>query len=155
MLLTSLVVLSISLAGSEHFAEAAGAYYGRIIIEGNEDTPDSVILGELEFRPGQKVTAAAMRAARERLRACGAFRSNPWRGTGPTVELVPNVLDSGFVDVRIRIQERPGNWLVFGLAGAIESAMYLDAEGVLDEFDRIRRRATEEGAQKDQPDNHR
>ena len=117
--------------------------YGRIIIEGNTDTPDSVILNQLQCYPGQRITVPAVWSAEERLRTCGVFKSNPWQGTGPTIKLLPSEFDSIFWDVQVLVEEKPGNWFVFGLSGLILSAVNLDPDGVVDELDRLRRGFTE------------
>jgi hypothetical protein len=86
---------------------------GRIIIEGNDQTPDRLILEQLpdRLRPGNKLYRKDLAVAAERLGKCGFFPVNPWRAIGPTVEIVPNELDDEFLDIRVRVNERPGNWL--------------------------------------------
>lgn len=101
---------------------------GRIVIEGNTDTPDRVILEHVPLRPGQRLRYADLIAARDGLRKCGHFRVNPWRDVGPTVEALPNELDNQFRDVRIRIQEKPLNWLRFGARDLILAAVLGDAD---------------------------
>jgi hypothetical protein len=122
--------------------------YGRIIVEGNTDTPDGVIVEKLGFRPGMLIQFGELATARERLRRCGIFQTNPWRGEGPTIELLPNDFDSSFWDVRITVRERPGNWLVWGMTGLLEAAIVgpicLEPGRITDELDRFCRRATEE-----------
>jgi hypothetical protein len=146
-LLLALFVLALE---PEFFVEAAGARYGRIIIEGNTDTPDYRILDLVQMRPGMKLSAREMRAARERLRESGYFAINPWQGTAPRVELLPNELDNSFMDVRIRVDERPGNWLVFGIWELIESTAvavaYLNCDRFVYDLDWLLRRWSEEGA---------
>src|SRR5262245_22220665 len=118
------VAALLALAGDLEFtAPLTGARYGRIIIEGNTDTPDRVILDRTAFRPGKRIGFGEACAARESLRACGVFKSNPWRGEGPTVQLLRNELDDTYLDVLVRIEERPGNWIAFGLAELLESGV--------------------------------
>jgi outer membrane protein assembly factor BamA len=100
-----------------------GSRVGRIIIEGNTDTPDHVILEQVPMRPGARFRSADLNAARDGLRRCGYFPVNPWQGVGPTVQLSPNELDSEFVDVRIRVNERPGNWLRYGMSEVLRSGV--------------------------------
>ncbi len=100
---------------------------GRILVVGNTDTPDRVILNRLVgLAPGRKASPATLRRAEGRLRAIGVFKSNPWRGTGPTVEVFPNELDNEYFDVLIRVVERPGNWVPFSLAEVIRAYLQFD-----------------------------
>ncbi len=100
---------------------------GRILVVGNTDTPDRVILNRLVgLAPGGKGTPATLRQAEGRLRGIGAFKSNPWRGTGPTVQVFPNELGSEFLDVVIRVEERSGNWVPFALAEVIRAYLQFD-----------------------------
>ena len=125
MLATALFVACIGLTSP---VQALGAHrVGRVIIEGNDQTPDRVILECVPFRPGQKLVGRDLIVAQERLRECGHFLSNPWRGVGPSVQLLPNEFDSEFLDVRIRIEEKPLNWLRFGAADVITAAALSDA----------------------------
>ena len=125
-MLTSL--LFVTCLGHLSPVQALGEYrVGRIVIEGNTHTPDRVILDMVPFRPGQKLRTADLLAARERLRKCGYFPVNPWRGVGPTVQVLSNEFDSEFLDVRVRVNERPGNWLRFGAADVVVAAVSGDA----------------------------
>ena len=82
---------------------------GRVIIEGNEVTKDRVILNQLDLRPGQIFQYPRLEDARIRLARLGIFdQENP-----PTVEEVPNELDSTFRDIRVRVGEtRTGQFMV-------------------------------------------
>jgi Surface antigen variable number repeat len=127
----------------EVFAEARGARYGTIRIVGNADTPDRIILKQLGgIAPGAKVSAAQLRAARKRLAALGAFRESP------TVLLLVNEFDSALVDLRIAVEEQPGNWFTFGLwrtfRGGIETVARLDLWPLVIEAGYLRRRWLEE-----------
>jgi hypothetical protein len=106
---------------------------GRVIIDGNTDTPDRVILNCIDFRPGQKTTRAVLRQAGKRIRATGVFKSNPWRGVGVTVNVLPNELDSDYFDILIRVQERPGNYLAFGVTEILLAYVQFDYERLLGE----------------------
>ena len=110
MLLPCLVALSAMLLGPEDFAEAAGCRYGRIIIVGNDSTPDWVILSHLKMRPGQRVIASELKSARRQLQACNLFEEPK-----PTVELIPNELGNLYMDLRVVIADRPANWYIFTL----------------------------------------
>jgi len=71
---------------------------GRIIIEGNTQTPDEKILNALALQPGQILQHTRLEYARMRLQKAG-FRS-------VIVEIIPNDLgDDTFKDVRIRVEE--------------------------------------------------
>ncbi|WP_171471993.1 POTRA domain-containing protein [Frigoriglobus tundricola] len=71
---------------------------GRIIIEGNTQTPDKKILDALTFQPGQALQYPRLEDARVKLQKVG-FRS-------VSVEVVPNDLDDTvFKDIRVRVEE--------------------------------------------------
>lgn len=137
MIGTVLVGLAALLPPAEAVAEARGARVGRVLIEGHTDTPDRFVLEQLRLFPGSKVRAAAVRDARARLRALGAFRT-------ATVELLPGEFDGDFLDVRVRVAERPGNWLVFGLwelaVGAADALAGLDPGPLAREWAHLRER---------------
>ncbi|MCI0703098.1 MAG: outer membrane protein assembly factor BamA [Planctomycetia bacterium] len=82
---------------------------GRIIIEGNDVTRDRVVLNQLDFRPGQILQYPKLEDARMRLARLGIFDpENP-----PSIEVLPNELDSSFKDIRIRVQEtRTGQFIL-------------------------------------------
>ncbi|HUR55735.1 MAG TPA: POTRA domain-containing protein, partial [Gemmataceae bacterium] len=82
---------------------------GRVIVEGNEVTQDRVILNQLDLRPGQVLQYPRLEDARIRLARLGIFDpENP-----PTVEVLPNELDSTFKDIRVRVNEtRTGQFMV-------------------------------------------
>ena len=143
------VVALLALAGDLEFtAPLTSARYGRIIIEGNTDTPDRVILDRTAFQPGKRIAFGEVGAARESLRACGVFKSNPWRGEGPTVQFLRNELGDTYLDVFVRIEERPGNWIAFGLAELLESgvlaAVTLDSDPFLRDLSWFGRRAAQQ-----------
>jgi hypothetical protein len=138
-----LCVLTVGLgalgSAPEMVAEARGARYGLIVITGNADTHDRVVLNQLgEIRPGAKVSVAQLRAARKRLAALDAFR------TPPTVDLLVNELDGALIDIRIHVEERPGNWFAVGLwrtfRGGIETLARLDPLPLAIEAGGFRRR---------------
>jgi hypothetical protein len=120
-------VLAVVCAGAPFQVQAlGGTRVGRIIIEGNTETPDRVVLELLPMRPGMKLSSADLLAARDRLHKCGFFPVNPWRGLGPVVQLLPTELDDTFVDVRIRVTERPGNWLRYEVREVLTTAVLGD-----------------------------
>lgn len=86
----------------------------RIFIEGNTDTPDSVILRHLRLASGDQVRAADLKRAEERLSASGLFQDSP--GRGPSVTLVPNEFDATKFDLRVRITEQPWSGVAWGVA---------------------------------------
>ena len=100
---------------------------GRLMVVGNTDTPDWVILDRcVGLAPGRKTTGTVLRKAELQLRKIGVFKSNPWRGTGPTVEAFPNELDNEYVDVVISVEEQSGNWVPFALARVIQAYLQMD-----------------------------
>ena len=53
---------------------------GRLMVVGNTDTPDWVILDRcVGLAPGRKTTGTVLRKAELQLRKIGVFKSNPWR----------------------------------------------------------------------------
>ena len=88
---------------------------GRIIIEGNEITRDSVIWNQLDLRPGQILQYPKIEDAKMRLARLGIFDMDD----PPTVEEIPNELDSGFKDIRVRVRETRTGQIVFG--GSVNS----------------------------------
>jgi outer membrane protein assembly complex protein YaeT len=84
---------------------------GRIIIEGNEVTRDSVILNQIPLRPGQILDYTAIEDARMRLSRLGIFDPED----PPTVEVIQNEFDSPLKDVRVRVREtRTGSFMLGG-----------------------------------------
>jgi hypothetical protein len=121
MIATVLVVVCATVLPAEPVQAGRVQRVGRIIIEGNDQTPDRFIL-ELKpdrMRPGDTLHRKDLAVMEERLRKCGIFLVNPWRGIGPTVEVLPNELDQEFLDIRIRVNEKPGNWLRYEIRETI------------------------------------
>lgn len=127
------------------FAGSAGAQadptfrVGRLVIEGNTATPDSVILDMVGLRPGQTATVGQVRKAEARLRESDLFRANRWRGTGPTVRVLPDEIGSEFLDVLISVEERPWNFLAFGTWELMVAAVNGDLDRMDDAAGLIRR----------------
>lgn len=94
---------------------------GRILIEGNEHTPDRAIRPALDLRPGQVIDYRKLGVAKTRLDKLGLFNA-------ATVEVIPNDLDSAFKDIRIRVEERSWTWLTFAFEDTVAGAFTLDAE---------------------------
>lgn len=97
---------------------------GRILIEGNTDTPDHAILGVVRIRPGELFRAPELRDAEGRLRKTKWF--DPV--TPVTVRSLPNDADSGFVDIVIQVTERPWNGVVWGVYDLWTGIRGLDPE---------------------------
>jgi hypothetical protein len=70
---------------------------GRIIIEGNTNTPNEKILGMLGMHPGEVLKPAAIEEARTKLEKAG-FR-------GVTVKVLHNELDDVFKDIHVQVTE--------------------------------------------------
>ena len=100
---------------------------GRIIIEGNEVTKDSVILNQLDLRPGQILQYPRLEDARIRLTRLGIFDpQNP-----PEVQALPNEFDSPYKDVYVRVGEtRTGQFMV---GGSVNSNAGLNGSIVINE----------------------
>jgi outer membrane protein insertion porin family len=100
---------------------------GRIIVEGNDVTKNRVIWNQLPFRPGQVLPYDRLDEARMRLARLGVFDAED----PPTVEVVPNELDSLFKDIRIRVKEtRTGQFMV---GGSVNSDMGLTGNITINE----------------------
>lgn len=127
------VVVSVMLVGS---AAAQGedrpTRVGRVNIEGNTATPGDVILKLFELHPGQAMNPRNVRAGEERLRKCGLFRVNRWRSISPTVEIVPNDFGNEYLDVWIRVEERPWNFVAFALTELAGAALEGDLRDLQD-----------------------
>ncbi len=93
----------------------------RIKIDGNEHTPDSVILMQLDLRPGQLLNLAKLPIARTRLKKLGLFNS-------ATVEIIPDEIGSEFKDILIRVQERSWVWLTFAVEDTTIAVLTLDVD---------------------------
>jgi outer membrane protein insertion porin family len=107
---------------------------GRIIIEGNDVTKDRVIYNQLPFRPGQILPYDRIDEARARLARLGIFDPED----PPSIEVVPNELDSMFKDVRVRVKEtRTGQFMI---GGSVNSDMGLSGNVTINErnFDILR-----------------
>lgn len=100
---------------------------GRVIIEGNTVTQDRVILNQVPLRPGQILQYPLLEDARMRLARLGIFDpANP-----PTVDVLPNELDSSFKDILVRVNEtRTGQFMV---GGSVNSNAGLNGSIVLNE----------------------
>ncbi|WP_439623462.1 outer membrane protein assembly factor BamA [Gemmata sp.] len=84
---------------------------GRVTIEGNTVTRDSVILNQLDLRPGQVLQYPAVEDARMRLARLGIFDPED----PPTVEVVQNEFDSPLKDIRVKVREtRTGSFMLGG-----------------------------------------
>lgn len=91
--------------------QGAPARVGRIQIEGNDVTKDRVILNQLDLRPGQIFDFTKIEEAKMRLARLGIFDPED----PPSVEVIPNELDSMFKDIRVRVKEtRTGQFMVGG-----------------------------------------
>lgn len=106
---------------------------GRVIIVGNTDTPDWVILPRVALRPGQVLDYTQVAAARDRLRRSGLFSES-------SIEVVPNEFDRGFKDMLVRVEERPGNWLRFAALNTAVGLATHEPDLLWDAADRIARR---------------
>ncbi|HUR52710.1 MAG TPA: POTRA domain-containing protein [Gemmataceae bacterium] len=95
---------------------------GRILIEGNTDTPNRVILSQLDFRPGQILQYPQLDAARKQLAKLGLFDATD----PPAVEVLPNEFGGQFKDIRVRVTERSGNWALFAVIDGVEGVLTLD-----------------------------
>ena len=108
-MLVPMILLCAHFSSPEFLADISGCRYGRIIVEGNRYTPNSVVLALIRFRPGQRLRAIDICSARRRLKANFLFRHDP----SPLVELIPEELDRSFVDIRVRVKDRPANACLF------------------------------------------
>jgi RNA polymerase sigma factor (sigma-70 family) len=83
------------------------ARVGQILIIGNENVKQDVILRQIPLAPGQVLTSADLRAAERNLEKLGLFRVEPEKGIRPTVRVVDSSNDSGFKDIVVTVEEKP------------------------------------------------
>jgi hypothetical protein len=83
------------------------ARIGQIIITGNDQTPDRLILKHLKFYPGQVLDYKALRAAEKRLAGMKCFVVDPAKGIRPTVTVIES--DGEFKDILVKVQEAKKN----------------------------------------------
>lgn len=92
---------------------------GRILIEGNTDTPSWFILMFVDLRPGQILHYPRIAEAQKQLADLRHFDpADP-----PAVEVTGNDFDSRFKDVRVRVKERPGAGTLFALLDTVEAVV--------------------------------
>ena len=115
-------LLAPSAARAQGKNEKAPDRVGRITLEGNTDTPDRIILGLIEFRPGQVLLPAQLDSIRKRLVASGLFSPV----SPPTVAVVPNDLDGTFKDINVKVTERPGAWVCYAAISWVTGVVTLD-----------------------------
>lgn len=91
--------------------EGRGDRVGLITIEGNTVTQDRVILNQLGIYPGQTLQYDRLEDARARLVRLGIFDPN----NPPSIDVLPNEMDSEFKDVLVRVNEtNTGNFMIGG-----------------------------------------
>lgn len=83
---------------------------GQIFVVGNEETPQDAILSFLSYKPGEKVSTAKLKRKAMTMR-----RSGLWSNVRITDLSYPDASMTGYHDVLIQIEERPWNWLLFGV----------------------------------------
>lgn len=101
---------------------------GRIIVEGNVNTPDGVILKVLNLYPGQKLEREEVKRAERALQDLGLFREDPTHGVYTTVTVLPSELDSEFKDIVVHVNERSWTWIVFDTQDWIRSQVFWDMD---------------------------
>ncbi len=118
-----ILVVMVSPGSAKAQEKTAPDRVGRILVLGNSDTPDWMILWQLDLRPGQVLDYGKVEVARKRLTNLGLFDA----AQPPSVEVSPNELDDTFKDIHICIKERPWNWLIFTAAETFFGVGTLDA----------------------------
>ncbi len=103
---------------------------GRIVIEGNAATPDQVILRQFRLRPGQVLDYKSLEDARTRLSRLVIFDDED----EPIVEVIPSKFGEQFVDIRIRVKERPHSWFVFAALQVEDARATRDPERMWGDF---------------------
>lgn len=124
------IALALALAATQE--ERVPDRVGRVLIEGNTDTPTRVILRCLALRPGEVLDYTQLPASRDRLKKSGLFGD-------ASIEVVPNEFGGVFKDILVRVEERPWNWALFAAVNAVVGFATLDFEMLWDAADRIRR----------------
>lgn len=108
---------------------------GRVLIEGNTATPDYLIHGMLDLRPGQILQYPQLEAARKLLGRGFFDRADP-----PAVEVIANELDSTFKDIRVRVTERPDAWVYYAAIDMVWGVVMLDVGRLVEVGGRVRGR---------------
>jgi RNA polymerase sigma factor (sigma-70 family) len=85
---------------------ASPARIGQIIIIGNENVKQDVILREVSLAPGQVLSYPDLLAAERALERLGLFRVDAVRGIRPTVRVVESS-DPALKDIVITVEEKP------------------------------------------------
>jgi hypothetical protein len=101
-------VLTRSRSAQAEPAEKDPARVGQIFIIGNENVKQDVILRQVPLFPGQVLTYPALRDAERNLEKTGLFGVDPENGIRPTVRVVDSGDGSGFKDIIITVEEKPG-----------------------------------------------
>jgi RNA polymerase sigma factor (sigma-70 family) len=83
------------------------ARVGQILIIGNENVKQEVILRQIPLAPGQVLTYPDLRAAEQNLEKLGLFRVEPAKGIRPTVRVVDSSGGSGFKNIVVTVEEKP------------------------------------------------
>jgi tetratricopeptide (TPR) repeat protein len=86
---------------------AGTARVGQVLIVGNRHTPQSVILEQVPFYPGQIISYADIREAEQNLLKLGIFEDGPC-GVRPTVEVLNPDGPVPVKDILITVQEKCG-----------------------------------------------
>lgn len=126
------IVLALALAA---LANKEPDRVGRVLIEGNTATPDYLILGMLDLRPGQVLRYPQLDAARPLLGRGFFDRADP-----PTVEVIPNNRDGTFRDIRVRVTERPDAWAYHAAIDTVWGVVTLDVGRLIEVNGRVRNR---------------
>jgi outer membrane protein assembly factor BamA len=85
---------------------ASPARIGQIIIIGNENVKQDIILREISLAPGQVLSYPDLLAAERSLERLGLFRVDTDRGIRPTVRVVESS-DPALKDIVITVEEKP------------------------------------------------
>jgi hypothetical protein len=83
---------------------------GQIVVIGNTETCQAVILGALPFKPGDRISYADLQLAVRRLELLDIFVVNPEKSIRPQVAMmdgeVPSTSPNQLRDILVQVQER-------------------------------------------------
>ena len=88
---------------------------GEIIVVGNTETPQCVIMDQLPFAAGWQISQQELKQAEANLRRLNLFRIDIWNGERPRVEVIDPDGPHEFKSILVSIEEKRSNRLRYAL----------------------------------------
>ena len=120
ILMMSMTVL---MTDPEWRGELEGAHYGRITVIGNRYTQSRYVKAFVPIETGAKMKYGNVKAGRDALRSTLIFDIDPNTRQFPSVEIDTNSSNQQYLDVVIRIIDKPENDLSFSIIDAYRSGI--------------------------------